>query len=235
MHKHKLHVLELSKRPIFEQLRLEEAFLRTSDLNICLINHGTPRAIVMGISGEPSSLIHGPQVKQDGVPVIRRFSGGGTVIVDEETLFITFLMNQNAVPVIPFPEPILRWTGQLYTASWQIPGFRLVENDYAIGERKCGGNAQYIKKNRWLHHTSFLWDYALQNMEYLRLPVKRPNYRADRAHSEFLCTLKSYAESKEALIASLLKELGQRFELVKMQEPSATWPPHRIASQFVEV
>lgn len=30
---------------------------------------------------------------RDNVPVIRRFTGGGTVIVDEETLFGSLIMN----------------------------------------------------------------------------------------------------------------------------------------------
>ena len=69
--------------------------------------------------------------------------------------------------------------------------FILTENDYALGERKMGGNAQAIVKGGWLHHTSFLWDYEDQNMEYLVLPGKRPKYRGDRPHRDFLVKLKS--------------------------------------------
>lgn len=49
--------------------------------------------------------------------------------------------------------------------------------DYVFGERKFGGNAQTITKNRWLHHTSFLWDFEDRNMELLRHPPKAPQYR----------------------------------------------------------
>lgn len=230
----KLYLLDLGSRPIFEQLRLEEALLRTSALNICLVNRGSPRTIVMGISGNPERLLHTSQVQSDRIPVIRRFSGGGTVIVDEDTLFISFLMTKEAVPVAPFPEPILRWSSELYEQSWNLPGFRLVENDYVIGEHKCGGNAQYIRQGRWLHHTSFLWDYSPTNMEYLRLPEKRPRYRADRPHSEFLCRLRDHAESKEVLVKRLYTELSKRFELSEMEEPRE-FVPHRRALELVEL
>lgn len=49
--------------------------------------------------------------------------------------------------------------------------------DYVFGDRKFGGNAQSITKNRWVHHTSFLWDYEAKNMSYLKLPAKAPQYR----------------------------------------------------------
>jgi lipoate-protein ligase A len=37
-------------------------------------------------------LLDGPLVQQRGVPVIRRFTGGGTVVVDRSTVFATLIM-----------------------------------------------------------------------------------------------------------------------------------------------
>jgi lipoate-protein ligase A len=53
--------------------------------------------------------------------------------------------------------------------------------DYTVaGGRKIGGNAQAITGKRWLHHTSFLWDYDAQRMGLLRPPPKAPAYRQAR-------------------------------------------------------
>jgi len=79
-----------------------------------------------------------------------------------------------------------------------IPDFELRENDYVLGPRKMGGNAQSIVKGGWLHHTSFLWDYDGKNMEYLTLPRKRPDYRQDRDHSDFLVKLKTIYGTHES-------------------------------------
>jgi lipoate-protein ligase A len=46
-----------------------------------------------------------------------------------------------------------------------------------LGERKFGGNAQAITSKRWLHHTSFLWDFQARSMELLTNPAKQPAYR----------------------------------------------------------
>lgn len=205
-----LHLIELSSTPIYEQLLLEEALLRADDRSFCILNYGSPRAIVMGLSGVPGELLHLDLVKQNRIPVFKRFSGGGTVIVDEETLFATFLFAKKDLPITPYPESILRWSSDLYQAAWSLPGFSLQENDYALGERKCGGNAQYLRKDRWLHHTSFLWNYDPRNMQYLLLPKKRPAYRKDRSHEEFLCSLKAHAPM-DLLIEQLKKELVKRF------------------------
>ena len=76
--------------------------------------------------------------------------------------------------------------------------------DYAIGERKFGGNAQAISKDRWLHHTSFLWDYYPERMALLKRPNKAPEYRAGRDHEEFIIPLKKFENlDREALVDGL--------------------------------
>ncbi len=210
----KLHLIQLKGVPISEQLELEEKLLRHETQNFCVINQEPDRAIVMGISGKEEHLLEMDLVKRDGIPVLRRFSGGGTVILDESSLMISFIFAKKEIPVTPFPEPILRWSADLYKAAWQIPGFALRENDYVIHDKKCGGNAQYIKKDRWLHHTSFLWDYKNENMKYLKLPEKRPNYRLSRSHGDFLCKLKDQQFKTSCELIDLLKEvLETRFLL----------------------
>jgi lipoate-protein ligase A len=225
-----IHLIELENVPILDQLQLEEALLRTDSRNFCVINRGSTRAIVMGISGEPNALLHLDMIHRDQIPVIKRFSGGGTVIVDEETLFITFIFSKSALDVAPFPEPILKWSADLYKNAWQIGDFHLRENDYCIGEKKCGGNAQYIKKDRWLHHTSFLWNYSEENMNYLRLPEKRPKYREDRSHKDFLCKLKDHAKNPQELIEKLKQHLSNwvPFDLSSLPQTS-----HRTSTQKI--
>lgn len=231
-----LHCIFLKNVPIFEQLKMEEGLLRTDDRNFCLINQGSSRSIVMGISGKPETLIDLSKAQKDQIPIIQRFSGGGTVIVDEQTLFVSFIFSKEALPVTPFPEPILRWTAELYQKAWKIPGFQLKENDYAIEDKKCGGNAQYIQKNRWLHHTTFLWDYQSQNMDYLLHPPKQPRYRNSRRHGDFLCRLKEYAPSQDFLIECLMKELGNVKPLYPTQFSEKKWEftPHRQATRLLD-
>lgn len=208
-----LYLIHLRQTPIFEQLRLEEALLRTDDRNFIVINHGSLRSIVMGFSGKTSMLLDLERVRRDSVPIVKRYSGGGTVVIDENTLFVSLIFSKDCIPVSPFPEPIMLWSYLLYKNAWNLPGFSLIDHDYAIENRKCGGNALYIRKERWLHHTSFLWDYRDENMDYLLLPQKQPAYRLERSHTDFLCRLKEFAPSVNDLVEQLDRELVKRFTI----------------------
>lgn len=189
----------------------------------------------MGISAKPEELLNLERVKREKIPVIKRFSGGGTVIVDENTLFITFIIAKNLLNIPAFPESILSWSADLYQKSWRIPNFSLRENDYCIGDKKCGGNAQYIRKNRWLHHTSFLWDYSLENMQHLLLPEKRPKYRLDRPHEYFLTPLKTHAETPKALFEQLKETLVKQLYISDFNLTSWEKGPHRQSTHLIEL
>ena len=152
----KINILHLKGTPIFDQLQIEEALLRANGENWCLINEGSPPSIVMGISGKSEELIDHKQIQSAPLPIIKRFSGGGTVVVDDDTLFVSFIFQKEVHDFPCYPEPILRWSEQFYQEAFSIPEFHLLENDYVIGKHKCGGNAQYIKKHRFVHLTTFL-------------------------------------------------------------------------------
>jgi len=223
----RLHLLHLKSHSILHQLQLEEALLRTDSRNWCIINEGSPPAIVMGISGKSHELIDIEKAKRNNIPLIKRFSGGGTVVVDGNTLFITFIFQKEIHP-FSFPEPIMRWSENLYQAALPLKGFQLKENDYVIDEKKCGGNAQYIKKERWLHHTSFLWDYTPHLMELLLHPKKTPSYRQGRVHHDFLCRLNEFLPNSSILTSSLKEELSRRYTLDEVTlEQLSPFPTHR--------
>lgn len=230
-----MHLLPLNNISILDQLRLEEALLRTNQENWCLLNTGSDPAIVMGISGKPEKLLHIDRVIQDNIPVIKRFSGGGTVYIDPQTVFATFICNHTTFDISQ-PKPILQWSESFYQPLFT--GFSLRENDFVFGEKKFGGNALYIQKGRWLLHTSFLWDYTIENMHYLLLPEKRPVYRQSRSHSDFLCSLRPLYPHKSDLLHALAlhtqKALGAR--LTPLEEAYALLhKPHRTATTKISL
>mmetsp|Transcript_15545 Transcript_15545/g.22905 ORF Transcript_15545/g.22905 Transcript_15545/m.22905 type:complete len:330 (-) Transcript_15545:73-1062(-) len=247
---------------VIERLALEEALLRHDPLQRMWAMVGTHDptygkrinitdaassenknvgcAIVLGIGGKPHELLDIDEVRKDGVLAVKRFSGGGTVVVDHDSLFTTFIGRTDGMPdVKPYPRELMAWsadeifgpvfgamkrdmhddsirkrgqrsmvvkgsscgvesTGIVETTEGdklvRVPNFSLRENDYILGERKMGGNAQSIVKGGWIHHTSFLYDYSHENMGYLTLPKKRPEYRGDRSHRDFLIKLKDYVD-----------------------------------------
>jgi len=261
-------------------------------------HHNPSAVIVMGIGGKPKELLDLDLVKGEQVMTLKRFTGGGTVVLDHDSIYTTIIgrrpvmdkdrqetseTNERLYPnVEAFPRPIMQWSvdaifGPLFDGlqseqvrksgaedppstvkkgitvpaagggtkqtlvmdtkscgmdnsgevisipvtqldesnkslceggSGEPERFALRENDYVLGERKMGGNAQSIVKSGWLHHTSFLWDFQPEHMDYLTLPSKRPDYRKDRSHHDFLVTLqRSYPNLQKNDFYAILKQV----------------------------
>lgn len=231
-----VHLLALEGMPIFEQLQLEEALMRCGQENFCLINHKSPPAIVMGISGKTDELVDPEHYTKSPVPIIRRFSGGGCVLVGPQTLFLTFIFNRSDVDIGTCPKKLLEWTEELLAPAFGNIGFKVRENDYVIGDKKFGGNAQYFTKDRWLHHTSLLWDFSADEMRILKMPPKMPAYRLQREHGHFLTRLNQHFPSKQAFFANIQAALSKQCHLLAKSVEDVhfyTQKPHRKATEFV--
>ncbi|KAI9917223.1 hypothetical protein PsorP6_012414 [Peronosclerospora sorghi] len=238
------------RAPIQDQLQIEEALFRAeSERNWFIYNDGHSTAtIVIGISGKPAQVLHEDAVKRDGIPVLKRFSGGGTVIVDHNTLFTTFICKQEDFPhVRPFPRDIMAWSERFFSPffSRMCPPerkFALREDDYVFSDRKVGGNAQSLSRGRWLHHTSFLWDFNPRNMEYLTNPARQPTYREQRRHVDFLSPLEKMLKeeyaNRDIFERELRAELAHNFEVehVELEHiKTIVEKEHRKSTRFLEL
>ncbi len=200
----------LKNTSIEKQLAIEEALLRSDNRFFVIIGTDLPKAIVMGSSQKKEEVIHLEKAKESNFPIIQRYSAGGCVILDHNSIMVTFIANRADVDIELFPNSIMNWSAEFYKHSLPIEHFSLSANDYTIKDRKIGGNAQYIRKDRFVHHTSFLWDYCKDHMDILPHPPKEPAYRNKRSHDEFLTTIKPHL-SKEEFVLSIEKGLGTFF------------------------
>ena len=170
---------------------------------------------VLGNSGKIDSEILRRACRLRRVPVLRRVSGGGTVlqgpgclnyalvlkIADRAALrdvraTNAFVMERLKLALEPVVEsPIV------------VRGF----TDLIFGTRKFSGNAQYRKRRALLFHGSFLlsFDIALIG-KLLPFPPKQPAYRRKRTHEEFLINLNLPAAT---IKAALKKSWGACEEL----------------------
>jgi lipoate-protein ligase A len=196
------------KKDIKDQLILEEKLLKEDDNSYFLINKSPSPSIVMGITNKEEDLVH-KEAKFDNIDIVRRFSAGGTVYLDENSVIVSFIFSKKDIDIEFFPEPIMRWAYGFYKDIFEMENFQLIENDFVINNKKIAGNAKYIKKDKFLLHTSFLWDFDICKISrYLKLPNKAPSYREKRDHFDFLSSIKNYFLDKNDFIEKISKKMN---------------------------
>ncbi len=149
--------------------------------------------VILGRSRTPAGDVYEEICNDDNVSVMKRISGGGTVLL-APGMFVWELL-------IPTKEQLLnqnKWFKVF--SSWIInilteSGVKSAEvkgtSDITINNRKICGTSLYIGKNRVLYHGTLLLDIDIKLFDkYLRYPDIVPDYRNGRIHSEFVTTLK---------------------------------------------
>ncbi len=149
---------------------------------------------VLGYSNKVASEVNVNACEAKAIPILRRFSGGGTVLqgpgclnyalaVKHERLEIPADLTASYRFVL---ERHLKYLTGHTSEAIQIQGV----SDLALDGRKFSGNAQHRKRVCSLFHGTFLLGFDLGLIETcLRMPSKQPAYRQGRPHEAFLCNL----------------------------------------------
>ena len=113
-------------------------------------------AIIVGKHQNTVAEINAAYVKEHGIRVVRRLSGGGAVYHDLGNVNFTFITragNLAAFDFASFCRPVVKALATLGVTA-EING----RNDMTIDGKKFSGNAQYRKKGRIMHHGTILYD-----------------------------------------------------------------------------
>lgn len=159
MQRQTIHVLRLPRLPTLRMLHIEEILLRHDPLkrNFLLLNHVLPKddAVVLGISGKPEKLVHIENTNHDGVPMVKRYTGGGTVYVDDKVRFVSFIMNKASLPnVNPYPHDIMKWTEKVYRTVFQdieekLWPQRSIWEEEDAGENNSSSSFPFLDENEF--------------------------------------------------------------------------------------
>lgn len=116
---------------------------------------------MVGKYQNPLEEVNLPYVKEHGIRLVRRMSGGGTIYTDPGGWQFTFITRNDAAK-ISFHEYISPVVNTL-RAMGVDAGFN-GRNDLVIDGRKFSGNAQYLHSGYTVHHGSLLFDTDIEQM-----------------------------------------------------------------------
>ncbi|SJK86120.1 lipoate-protein ligase 2 (LipL2) [Babesia microti strain RI] len=158
--------------------------------NNLTIMSGLP-VIVFGLSGKESVDIKEDQLRNmdKKFRCIRRFTGGGTVVVDNNSLFVSIIA-PHQIGTFKSHGQLSGWCyNLLFKPNDVLADGRELDGDFVVKNGNCykkfGGNAMAMSKNYFVHHSCLLWNFT-DSINLLNTPIKQPNYRNNRNHLDFL-------------------------------------------------
>ena len=172
--------------------------------------------IVLGASNHPAQALNMDNVTKDNITVLKRPSGGQTVILTPNNIIIAAVFfDKNTL----HPKDVFQHINNLIIASIEKLGICNLSmmgiSDIAISGKKILGSAIYRSKNALLYHAVLnLGEPATTFERYLKHPSKEPDYRKGRSHTDFVTSLKekgytmSYHHLANALSLSFERSFG---------------------------
>jgi len=172
---------------------------------------GTDPTVVAGSSEKPEIVADLDACERLGVEVLKRSTGGGTVLQTPDVLNYS----------LTGPAPVNFDVRGIFASGARILIDALARlgveaeargiSDVAVEGRKVSGNAMAKRWGGLLLHGTLIWDIDLELLEAcLRHPPREPDYRQGRGHRAFLVTLKELgvAASRADLEQALLRAVG---------------------------
>lgn len=156
-----LYIRNDNTNPYFN-LAMEEYLFNLEDNESYVLLWQNEPTIVVGKHQNTAQEINSEYVKEKGIHIVRRITGGGAVYHDLGNLNFTFIikgMENSEFDFKKFTMPIIKALGRLGVES-ELSG----RNDITIDGKKFSGNAQSVKQGKLLHHGTLLFDSRMEEL-----------------------------------------------------------------------
>ena len=222
--------LEAEPGGVAEQLALDEALLEEAHEGV---RTGTvvrtwmaaEHAVVLGSSSRAADELDLEACAAHGVRVLRRPSGGLSVVLGPGCLMWSVVTHHPAGP--PSIDALHAAMLDPLAAALRAAGrdvIRRGSSDLAIGRTagglKISGNALRVRRHGVLYHGTLLDAFDLDLIgRVLRHPPREPDYRAGRPHAAFVANLGLGAARLAAVVRAAFNA----------ERPDTDWPRERVA------
>jgi lipoate-protein ligase A len=175
--------------------------------------------VVLGVADRYRDSVDLEACSRDSIPILRRASGGGTVLQGPGCLNYSLLLSldlRSDLRAIDRSYAVILDVIAAALGGDRRVGFQGI-SDLTLGDLKISGNAQKRKKRTLLHHGTVLYGFETGLIaRYLSEPEKQPEYRGQRRHDEFVANL-------DVSVADIKTRLSLAWQATS--EPDRTLPP----------
>lgn len=165
------------------------------DLGPCLrFWESKTNCVVVGYGNQADKEVDFGACRELGLPVYRRCTGGGTVMIGPGSLNYSLLLPISfhaALETVVEANEFIMSRNQIGLSN-ALEDAVVVRGctDLAIADMKFSGNAQRRRRTALLFHGTILLDLDLSLMaRVLRSPSREPRYRNRRSHEHFVANL----------------------------------------------
>jgi lipoate-protein ligase A len=235
-----MQLLDLTLPTAEANVALDEALLESaeaadSDQEVLRIWEAPAPMVVIGRSSKVAEEVDRAACEALGVPVLRRSSGGASIVAGPGCLMYAVMLSHARRPELARIDEAHRAVLEPLAAALvrQLPGvMKAGTSDLVFAGRKFSGNSLRCKRQHVLYHGTLLYDFPLDLIgRLLKTPPRQPDYRQGRAHGEFVDNLPlSSAQMRAALLEAfpttgLLVEWPQALteQLVREKYALAAW------------
>jgi lipoate---protein ligase len=228
-----MKLLQLTLPTPAENVALDEALLEAAEAGqitggVLRLWESPEYCVVLGRSSRAEVEVNLHACRREGVPVLRRPSGGGTVLLGPGCLMYALVLDYQSLPHLRAVDAAHRYVLERIAAALarQVPGVvhagisDLVITRQGSAALKISGNALRAKRNHFLYHGTLLYDFALERIgQLLATPTRAPAYRKDRPHEQFVANVPLGRELIEEVL----------IDAWEAHEPLLDWPRVRTA------
>jgi len=230
-----------------ENLALDEALLDAAEAReiaggVLRLWESPEYCVILGRSSKADGEVNLPTCRRTGIPVLRRSSGGGTIVAGPGCLMYAVVLGFETHPHLRAVDLAHRHVLERMAKILgpMLPGISVAgisdlviqpqPESAASRPRKFSGNALRIKRNHFLYHGTLLYDFDMDRLsQLLGSATRQPDYRDERSHTDFVANLPL---QREELIEALIEGWDAQHAL-----PS--WPRQRVAdlvqSRYAEI
>jgi lipoate-protein ligase A len=201
-----MRLLDLSLDSAAENLALDEALLLAAEAGggeVLRLWESPRYAVVVGAGGSVAIDVNARALAA-GVTVLRRASGGGTVVIGPRCLCYSLVLAYDRDPGLKDIHASNRYVlGRVLNALRDVVPGATIEgtSDLTVNGFKFSGNAQQRKRTHFLHHGTLLHHFnPWMIAAVLNAPERQPDYRANRPHTDFVRNLPCDGETLKRLL-----------------------------------